>query len=90
MADSFWMENDDRTGWEEAALNSGSFFRRSDKSASGNKLSFRDSKIREFMFRQAQYPLSDTGSQYLDMAWRQNIVKISTGPLKIRVAISLN
>ena len=44
----------------------------------------------EFIFQQARYSLTDTGSQYLDPAWRQNIARVKSEPTKIQALISLN
>ncbi len=90
MGDTFWMEDKVRVEWEEANLDFGGIFREPHKPAPIKKLSFLDSQFKEFIFQKAQYPITNTGSQYLDPVWRRNMGKIHPGLTKLEVLISLN
>ncbi len=90
MGDTFWMEDDVRVEWEEAAQDCGRIFQKPNKPVLRNILSFMDSQIKDFIFQKAQYPITDTGSQYLDPLWRQNIIKVNSDLTKIQAFISLN
>jgi hypothetical protein len=96
VEDTYWMEDKVKVEWEEAALDLESIFREMDKPAPRNTMSFLDSQIKEFMVQDEQYIsdelylTGDTGSRYLDPAWRQNIAKIYPKLTKIQVLISLN
>ncbi len=90
MGDSFWMQDGVKVSWDKAALDCESLFRELDTSPLGHKQPLRYDKINEFIFQKEQYPVTDTGSQYLDPAWRRNIIKIKSGTTKIQALISLN
>jgi hypothetical protein len=90
VEDAFWMEDDMKVVWEESTPDLGRSFRRPHNARLTDKLSFLDSQIERFIFQTAQYAASDTGSQYLDPAWRKNITRVNPLPARMEAYISLN
>jgi hypothetical protein len=89
VGDNFWMEDRIKVEWD-GAVDFGSLFQKSITPTVSDKISFLDSQIKEYVFQDEQYLESDTGSQYLDTAWRHKIIPIHSRPTKIPVLISLN
>jgi hypothetical protein len=81
VGDTYWMEGAERVDWIDTAP---------DFSVLKNKSPFLDNLIEDFIFQNAQYPVSNTGSHILMPFFRQNIIKVDFEPKKIKVAISLN
>jgi hypothetical protein len=90
VGDTFWMEDEVRVEWAETDCDFGMIFKEPAKPILNTKVSFRDTDSQEFKLEEARYPVSDTGSQYLDPDWRRKLGKIKPKLTKIEVLISLN
>ncbi len=90
MGDSFWMEDEVRVEWKKATSDRWRLFLEPDRSASMNPLSLLNAQIEEYIFQKAQYPASNTGSQYLDPLWRRSSIKINFKPTRFQGLLSLN
>jgi hypothetical protein len=74
----------------DVAPERGRLFLEVDKPVLRNTLSFMDSQIEEYIYQQSNYPVTNTGSQFLDPVWRWNAIKNNHRPAKICMLISLN
>ncbi len=84
------MEDKVRVEMEESNLDFWSIFQAMEKPALKDKLFFMNDKIQDYTLEKARYPLTDTGSQYLDPVWRQKHGKIRPKLTGIDIMISLN
>ncbi len=90
MGDTFWMEDDPRVEWKKVNPYYNRLFPGLGRPDLGHKSRLFDSQIQEFIYEKAQYWLTDTGSQYLDPTWRQNIIRTKLEPPDTQIQISLN
>jgi len=81
VGDTYWMDDIVRVDWEEV---------KPLDPLSKSKSPFVDAWIEKFIFQNAQYPMSDTGSHLLMPEYRRNVIKVDFEPRKIEVKISLN
>jgi hypothetical protein len=84
------VEDKVRIEMEESDLDFWSVFQAMEKPALKDKLFFMDDKIKNYTLEKAEYPLTDTGSQYLDPVWRRKFGKIKPKLTGIDIMISLN